>query len=496
MTAKREVVQSASTNSTPARSRLKTERALSSDLVPADARPVAPADLALPLTSRALFWRPRHTEKGRGLVHLPFLFWLVEALRPQRLVQIGLEDPAGYLSLCQAVDKAGIETICLGLEPDPGKPALNESTTSQHTMLYGDFSFVFSEDPGRAIRHLRGSTLDLLVIDTRLDAEMVALLRAHWLPLMSERGVMVIHDPETRLASAEARQFLDEMVRACPAISFPQTKPGLEAILLGREPPERLSRLAALQPGMPEYLPARQIFSQIGLGIESEQLAKTRQIALTEAVTAREKLEARLKVLEADKSKAAEERKDLLLAEAQHEVELAGLRAQIFDLQQALHSRSPEAEVSALRDELVAAARRAAETAEAQEAISSQLKVQLKEANNKHSGTVHKLEAVTAEKARLETEKAEVLAELDRLRSELVLAQTECTHAKEVEYNKLRERYTSLLAENQDELLRLREQLHQARHRRVEVWQVKEQLRAENEALLARLGRMSDRSQH
>ena len=316
-----------------------------------NAAAAAPRDVPIPLTSRAIFWQPRHPADSPTLVHLPFLFWLVETARPDRVVQLGLGDGVGFLALCQAIDKLGLESVCLGLDLRiEGKPALSADQAMACETLYGDFAFVVSEDPAHATRHMRGGPVDLLLIDAPVDAALLSSLRAAWQPLLSDRAVVVIHDPDTNLATPEAREFIDELRASLPSIAFPQAATGLDVILLGTRQPDRLLRFAELEMGTPGYLAARQVFARLGQGIGREQEAKSGQLSLIRATSdldeARSRiaeLEKEIEPLRAEMQAAQESERD--------QARIAGTaQAKLFDLMNDLDQarQTTEARVDAL----------------------------------------------------------------------------------------------------------------------------------------------------
>jgi hypothetical protein len=397
--------------------------------------PALPPDIALPLTSRAVFWQPRHIARSRSLRHVPFLFWLMETIRPTRVVQLGLGDPACFLALCQAADKLGLEAICMGVALDPEKPAMPPAMAEQHATLYGDFSFVVTEDFARAARQVQGGQIDLLVIDTPLSDEHVMALHAHWMPLLSERAVLVFHDPDKHVTGAEARQYADSLLRARPGIRFPQADPGLDVVLLGSQQPERLIRMAELEQGMPGYLAAWQVFARLGQGLENDQLARLRLTALNKAGQEAKEAEAKAESLAAELEKERQLRQAALDSETDQISQAAGLQAQIFDLQSALEAArdtgQQAAEKAARKLEALAAEKAsleaalsearstleqtAAETAAELEA----LKQGLREEPDRRKGHWHKLEAVTAARTALDQTASGKAAEVEALNASL-----------------------------------------------------------------------------
>ncbi|MFZ1345175.1 class I SAM-dependent methyltransferase [Thiothrix eikelboomii] len=460
-------------------------------------------DIALPLTSRAVFWQPRHIARSRSLRHVPFLFWLMETIRPNRVVQLGMSDPACFLALCQAADKLGLEAICMGVDLSPEKPAMSSAMAEQHATLYGDFSFVVTEDFARAVRQVQGGQIDLLVIDTPLSDEHVMALRAHWMPLLSERAVLVFHDPDKHVTGAEARQYADSLLRARPGIRFPQADPGLDVVLLGSQQPERLTRMAELEQGMPGYLAAWQVFARLGQGLENDQLARTRLTALNKVGQEAKEAEAKAENLAAELAKERQLKQGALDSEADQIAQTSGLQAQVFDLQTALDTARGAARQAA---EITA---RKLETLTAEKATEVEaLQRALKEETEKRKGHWQKLETLTAEKASLETALTEARSALDQataakateveaLKRDLRQARSDRDAARarhETDLQAQREAGAAQLASSQEQAealskanARLQEQVKQMLDKRLALWETHEALKQAHATLQAQL---------
>lgn len=297
-------------------------------------------DLLTPLSSRVLFWQPRFVLGSDAVHSLPYLFWLVETLRPARMVQIGIGDGVSYLGLCQAVDKLGLDTMCLGLDwPMRDKPVAG-GFAEHHASHYSDVSRVLSEDPATAFRHLRSGGIDLLVVQAPLDAGLAETLRAHWHPLLSEQAVLVFLGADLNSPDPQVREFLAAFLTRCPVVELEIEAGTTLTVLLGADQPERLSRLAALEMGRPGYAEARQVFARLGTGLRQEQLAKFRTLELKKIKATLSETEARIAERDQAVSSATAEAKAALEAEAETAALMASLQARIFDLETTLQDQA------------------------------------------------------------------------------------------------------------------------------------------------------------
>lgn len=321
--------------------------------------PVARPDLAISLANRAMFWQPRHAGGVGSMLHVPFLFWLVETCRPTRIVQIGIAEPARFLSLCQAAEKLGMESLCIGVDDSAEGNMLDSAQTDQHATLYGDFSFIAKESLTEAVHHVQGQPIDLLVIDRPLNDEHVGALQTHWAPLLSPHALVIVHDPENMLQETAAGRYVAELSKDKLVIAFPQAKPGLQLILLGDEQPDDLRQLAALKLGMPGYLLAQQMFMRLGQGLESAQELRRSHDTIKMYTLSLDALQNRLSEVEETLEQEKSERSAILASEEQQIVRVAELQATLFDLQMRLQEMSsnthPAEEMAALQAALVQA---------------------------------------------------------------------------------------------------------------------------------------------
>ena len=211
-------------------------------------------ELLPPRAARALFWRPRLLQNAAWTIHVPFAFWLVETCRPRRIVELGLGKGVSYFAFCQAVDKLGIEARCTGIDhwegdrftrPDPDAGATPRRHNEQ---LYQEFSDLVSADLIGAEARFPDETVDLLHVDVALTPPVIDSLLHDWPRKLSHRAVVALHGTRTRCETPEAADFLAR-IRARHRTFEIEDGEGLTLALIGTEQPERLARLAALEPG-------------------------------------------------------------------------------------------------------------------------------------------------------------------------------------------------------------------------------------------------------
>lgn len=226
--------------------------------------PVRPEILghALPLAP------PDYIPLSAWIGHLPFAAWLVDALKPRMLVELGVHNGASYCAFCEAVARGGLATACFGVDSWVGDPhaghygadVLTELRT-YHDPRYAAFSRLIQSSFDEALDHFADGSIDLLHIDGFHTYEAVQHDFESWRPKLSARAVVLFHDTNVREGSFGVWRFWDETRQVYPHFQFLHAH-GLGVLGVGPEQPEALQRLFAASET--EAASVRMIFGQLG----------------------------------------------------------------------------------------------------------------------------------------------------------------------------------------------------------------------------------------
>src|SRR5262249_18393542 len=112
--------------------------------LPAEMEVAAPRDFLSP----ASFWHPDQLgPQPSWIEHAPFAFWLVDALRPRVVVELGTHGGYSYFAFCQAVDRVGIDARCYAVDTWKGDEQsgfygehVYEAVRARNDRLYAGFS--------------------------------------------------------------------------------------------------------------------------------------------------------------------------------------------------------------------------------------------------------------------------------------------------------------------------------------------------------------------
>ena len=200
-----------------------------------------------------LAWEPmRIVPPDPWTGHLPFAFWLIKAMRPSTLVELGTHSGNSYFAFCQAM---------AALTPAGRAYAVDTWAGDEHSGLYGEDIFgsvsAFNTEQFRQFSTLLRMTfdearayfpaggVDLLHIDGMHTYEAVRHDFETWLSALSPRAVVVFHDTNVRERGFGVWRFWEEISTRYPAFTFDHSN-GLGVLGVGAEQPPMMQALFAL----------------------------------------------------------------------------------------------------------------------------------------------------------------------------------------------------------------------------------------------------------
>ncbi|WP_309797446.1 class I SAM-dependent methyltransferase [Inquilinus ginsengisoli] len=195
------------------------------------------------------FIGPRHLSPSAWLEHAPFAFWLIEAIRPRVVVELGTHTGFSYLCFCQAVQQFGIPARCYAVDTWVGDDhagfygeGVFGALSAINSETYTGFSNLLRMRFDEALPYFSDGEVDLLHIDGRHGYEDVRRDFETWLPKLSDRAVVLFHDTNVREREFGVWRLWQEISGSHPSFEFVHGH-GLGVLAVGRDMPDGIRPL-------------------------------------------------------------------------------------------------------------------------------------------------------------------------------------------------------------------------------------------------------------
>jgi len=199
--------------------------------------------------------------------------FIVSALRPGVLVELGVYRGTSYCAFCQTVKKLGFGTTCHGVDSWEGDGQAGQVSAvdlarlkAHHDPLYGSFSELVQSTFDGALDHFADGSIDLLHIDGYHSYEAVSHDFESWLPKMSERGVVLFHDVNVRQSGFGVWKYWEEVSAKYKHLTLLHGH-GLGVLGVGSNFPEDVRELFDADKN--DLLTIRNFFHQLGARIDA-----------------------------------------------------------------------------------------------------------------------------------------------------------------------------------------------------------------------------------
>ena len=187
---------------------------------------------ALRLLSPISFLRPErlapdHRDISAWTPHVPFALWLVEALRPASIVELGTHTGVSYFAFCQAVQHLGLNARCRAVDTWLGDEhsgyydeSIYEDVRAFNDARYSRFSDLLRMSFDEAASRVPDGSVDLLHIDGCHTYEAAKHDFETWAPRLSPRAVVLLHDTNVRERGFGVFRLWNELRKQYPHFEF------------------------------------------------------------------------------------------------------------------------------------------------------------------------------------------------------------------------------------------------------------------------------------
>jgi tetratricopeptide (TPR) repeat protein len=178
-------------------------------------------------TSSVSFWIPDYFCPSAWIEHAPFAFWLCEALRPRRFVELGTHYGYSYFAFCQAINRLGLGTAAYAVDTWKGDEhagfydeSVFQSVVTQNNDKYSAFSTLICSTFEGALNYFADGSVDLLHIDGRHFYDDIDHDFTLWRPKLTEDAVVLLHDTNEREREFGVWKFFERAAAQHPSFQF------------------------------------------------------------------------------------------------------------------------------------------------------------------------------------------------------------------------------------------------------------------------------------
>ncbi|MBC2702344.1 MAG: glycosyltransferase [ANME-2 cluster archaeon] len=249
-----------------------------------------------PLNYPSCFSKPdRLTDITSWHEHIPFAFTIVQMLKPKIFVELGTHKGDSYCAFCQVVSTLGLDTACYAVDTWEGDEhagfygsEILEELKTYHDSIYKGFSQLIQSRFEEALDHFSDGSIDLIHIDGCHTYDAVKHDYEAWLPKMSQRGVVLLHDINVHEKNFGVWKFWEEISKHYPSFEFKHGY-GLGVLAVGVDVPGEVLNFLNMEEQ--EIVATTKLYSYLGdkIALGHQLQARGAQInELNSAIQARD----------------------------------------------------------------------------------------------------------------------------------------------------------------------------------------------------------------
>ena len=194
-------------------------------------------------------WQPLYCSDSDPK-YLPLLVWLVQQVRPQLTITLGVGDGGAFFALCEAMQDLEKPAQCFGIDqwaPTEGTvlPAIPAAMKQHAQDHHAGLAKLIHADPAGVVDHFDLGGIDMLFADLDRAPDLLEQIQSHWFALMSDQSVIVLQYYTDTLAAGLA-ETLSDLCNEFPNFNMPGEN-GLNVLVLCKTPPPPLAAMCDRQ---------------------------------------------------------------------------------------------------------------------------------------------------------------------------------------------------------------------------------------------------------
>lgn len=297
-----------------------------------------------------MFLRPAHVQEPLGWTgHIPFASWLIEQAKPKLFVELGTHSGNSYFAFCQAVAHNNLSTTCYAVDTWQGDDhagyygdSVFQMVSNHNREFYERFSFLMRMTFDEALPCFSNGSIDILHIDGLHTYEAVKHDFYSWLPKMSPRGIVLLHDINVREKEFGVWKLWEELRFRYREISFLHSH-GLGVLFTGQQQPAVFRKLLKEWEESPKKQLFRTLFESLGTEITLSAANASLHAHAAEQDVRFSSLNRRYQKLEAEKNELAQSHQRLLTSSSWKATRpIRALSASLRQYSRAVHRKLPK----------------------------------------------------------------------------------------------------------------------------------------------------------
>ena len=184
--------------------------------------------------------------------HLPFAFWIIDAVRPENLVELGTHGGVSYCAFCQAINYLELDTKAHAVDTWDGDSHTGDYPSETyielkeyHDKRYSAFSDLVRTTFDNAVEKFADGSIDLLHIDGLHTLDAVRHDFETWLPKLSSQAVVLFHDINVYERDFGVQEFWRDISENYPSFAFEHGH-GLGVLAVGKNQSKAVQWLTGL----------------------------------------------------------------------------------------------------------------------------------------------------------------------------------------------------------------------------------------------------------
>lgn len=189
------------------------------------------------------YWEPAHRVPSAWTEHAPFAFWIMGALRPRTVVELGTHNGFSFFVFAEAARRLGFPCRLFAIDSWEGDDHAGfygeEVYQSVHAIsreFYPSSTELVRAYFSDAVSRFADESIDLLHIDGRHSYEDVREDFEAYHSKLSSRAVVLFHDTHEFQPSFGVHRFWEELAPSAPSFEFHHGH-GLGVLALGADVP-------------------------------------------------------------------------------------------------------------------------------------------------------------------------------------------------------------------------------------------------------------------